>query len=81
MGVHGNDSTSQALWNDLYEAHADVVLNGHDHEYERFAPQTRARSLTRTASRSSWSAQGATGCTRSGVRSRIRWSDTMGTTV
>jgi acid phosphatase type 7 len=38
--AHGNDSTSQALWNDLYAAHADVVLNGHDHEYERFAPQT-----------------------------------------
>jgi hypothetical protein len=27
------------LWNELYNAHADLVLNGHDHDYERFAPQ------------------------------------------
>jgi hypothetical protein len=28
------------LWQDLYDAGADVVLNGHVHHYERFAPQT-----------------------------------------
>jgi chitodextrinase len=38
--VHGNDSSFDAFWRDLYAAHADVVLNGHDHEYERFGPQT-----------------------------------------
>jgi hypothetical protein len=27
------------LWQQLYAAHADVVLNGHDHIYERFDPQ------------------------------------------
>jgi acid phosphatase type 7 len=27
------------LWQDLYAAHADVVLAGHEHSYERFAPQ------------------------------------------
>ena len=27
------------LWRDLYKAHADLVLNGHEHSYERFAPQ------------------------------------------
>ena len=27
------------LWQDLYHAHADLVLNGHEHSYERFAPQ------------------------------------------
>ena len=27
------------MWNDLYAAGADVVLNGHEHNYERFAPQ------------------------------------------
>ena len=26
-------------WRILYEAGVDVVLNGHDHLYERFAPQ------------------------------------------
>jgi hypothetical protein len=28
-----------ALWNALYEYGADLVLNGHDHSYQRFAPQ------------------------------------------
>jgi PKD repeat protein len=28
------------LWDALYEAGADVIVNGHDHSYERFAPQT-----------------------------------------
>ncbi|HEX6655025.1 MAG TPA: alkaline phosphatase, partial [Candidatus Limnocylindria bacterium] len=26
------------MWQALYAAGADVVLNGHDHDYERFAP-------------------------------------------
>jgi acid phosphatase type 7 len=36
---HGSDSSFDPFWRDLYAAKADVVLNGHDHEYERFAPQ------------------------------------------
>ena len=27
------------FWRDLYAAHADLVLAGHEHSYERFAPQ------------------------------------------
>ena len=38
-GAHGNDLTVRPLWQALYEANADVVVNGHDHDYERFAPQ------------------------------------------
>jgi Calcineurin-like phosphoesterase len=30
----------QPLWQDLYAAGADVVLNGHAHNYQRFAAQT-----------------------------------------
>jgi hypothetical protein len=41
-GPHGNDATYQPFWDDLAAAGADVVLNGHDHIYERFAPQTSA---------------------------------------
>jgi hypothetical protein len=37
--AHGNDVTMKPLFQELYEAHADVVVNGHDHNYERFAPQ------------------------------------------
>ena len=36
---HGNDPEMRPFWQALYEANADVVLNGHDHDYERFAPQ------------------------------------------
>lgn len=36
-GDHGNEFGVAPLWNALYAARADVVLNGHDHDYERFA--------------------------------------------
>ena len=38
-GAHGNDLAVKPLFQALYEANADVVVNGHDHDYERFAPQ------------------------------------------
>jgi hypothetical protein len=37
--AHGNDPEMRPLWQALYDANADVVINGHDHNYERFAPQ------------------------------------------
>jgi hypothetical protein len=36
---HGNDLKVAPLWQALYEFGADVILNGHEHVYERFAPQ------------------------------------------
>jgi hypothetical protein len=41
-GAHGNNLQVQALWTALQDAGAELVLNGHDHDYERFAPQTPA---------------------------------------
>jgi acid phosphatase type 7 len=38
-GQQGADTGMRTFWQDLYNAGADVVLNGHDHDYERFAPQ------------------------------------------
>jgi hypothetical protein len=38
-GMHGATTETKPLWDALYEAGADVVINGHDHDYERFAPQ------------------------------------------
>jgi hypothetical protein len=38
-GTHGNDLVMKPLWDALYAANADLVVNGHDHDYERFAPQ------------------------------------------
>jgi hypothetical protein len=37
-GEHGNNSGMKTLWQDLYAAGAELVFNGHDHDYERFAP-------------------------------------------
>jgi hypothetical protein len=41
-GVHGNDVEVGPFWEQLVAAHADLVINGHDHDYERFAPQNAA---------------------------------------
>jgi hypothetical protein len=38
-GQHGNSPIMKPIWETLYEYGVDVVLNGHDHDYERFAPQ------------------------------------------
>ncbi|MDQ3870276.1 MAG: DNRLRE domain-containing protein, partial [Chloroflexota bacterium] len=35
-----DDAAYKTFWDALYQYGADVVLNGHDHTYERFAPQT-----------------------------------------
>lgn len=37
--AHGRDPELQPLWEILYRGGADVIINGHDHDYERFAPQ------------------------------------------
>jgi hypothetical protein len=41
-GEHGNDVSVWPFWDPLYRARADVVVNGHDHDYERFGPQDPA---------------------------------------
>lgn len=37
--AHGKDLEVKPLWDLLYQAGADVIISGHDHDYERFAPQ------------------------------------------
>ena len=39
-GPHGPTAEMDAFWRDLHAAGAEIVVNGHDHDYERFAPQT-----------------------------------------
>jgi len=36
---HGDDVEMTAFWQALYDFNTELVLNGHDHDYERFAPQ------------------------------------------
>ena len=39
-GGHGNNAQMRPAWQMLMSAGADLVLSGHDHDYERFAPQS-----------------------------------------
>jgi hypothetical protein len=39
---HGSDQTLQIVWQILYNAGAEAVINGHEHNYERFAPMNSA---------------------------------------
>ena len=58
------------LWQALYDAGADVVLNGHAHAYERFAPADRRRAPpTRRAASASSSSAPAAATSRASARS------------
>ena len=43
--AHGSDAELEPIWRALYEHRADVVLSGHEHNYERFAPQDSVGNL------------------------------------
>ena len=48
-----NNQNMQPLWDDLYAAGVDILLDGHDHIYERTAPDEvgrHARESTRRRS-------------------------------
>ena len=38
--THGNDLELKPLWQALYDGNVDIAVGGHDHDYERFGPQT-----------------------------------------
>ncbi|RPJ27481.1 MAG: DNRLRE domain-containing protein [Chloroflexi bacterium] len=42
---HGSDRKYQTVWQIFYEASAELVLNGHEHSYERFAPMNAAGEI------------------------------------
>ena len=46
--THGPATSMQALWDVLYAANADIVVNGHEHNYERFALQNPSGQLDTT---------------------------------
>jgi hypothetical protein len=41
-GQHGGSAFMQPIFATLHDAGAEIVLSGHDHDYERFAPQDPA---------------------------------------
>ena len=42
---HGPDPKYQDLWATLYNAGAELVINGHEHQYERFTPMNAAGAV------------------------------------
>ena len=46
--THGSSTATQALWQALYDNNADLVLSGHEHNYERFQPMTATGALDNT---------------------------------
>jgi hypothetical protein len=38
-GQHGSDETLEPMWRVLHDAGVELAIAGHDHDYERFAPQ------------------------------------------
>jgi hypothetical protein len=53
-GTHGSDSGISALWQALYDARAEILIAGHDHNYQRFAPMTAAGDLDRARGIRQW---------------------------
>jgi hypothetical protein len=47
-GLNGPNSKMRPAWNALYAAKADVIINGHDNDYERFARQMPDGTLNET---------------------------------
>jgi hypothetical protein len=43
--LHGGSPDVAPFWQALYEYGAELVVNGHEHNYERFAPQTPSGNL------------------------------------
>lgn len=39
-GSHGSQSSMRDIWKALHDSRVELVLSGHDHDYERFAPQS-----------------------------------------
>jgi hypothetical protein len=50
-GCHGSQSKVNTYWQAAVNGGADVVLNGHDHHYERFAPMNASGAQAATGVR------------------------------
>jgi hypothetical protein len=44
-GHDGDNTFMQPMWADLYNAGVEILLSGHSHDYERFAPQDASGNL------------------------------------
>lgn len=73
-GRHGDDDMTEGLWQALAKAGGDVVLFGHDHDYERMAPIDGMRAfVVGTGGRSLYAWPGSPG-----PHTEVRANDTYG---
>jgi hypothetical protein len=80
-GVHQNDPRMRDIWQALYDFGADVVVTGHDHDYEEFSRQTADGVLDANGIRQFVVGTGGTALRAFGViqpNSATRNSDTHG---
>jgi hypothetical protein len=73
-GPHGDNAMTEKLWRALSRAGADLVLEGHDHDYERIGPVDGIRSfVVGTGGRSLYVWPGSPG-----PHTEVRNNDTYG---
>jgi hypothetical protein len=83
-GHHGNNLTVAPFWNALYAARADIVLSGHEHNYERFALQDPSGRATPRGIRQFVVGTGGAGLLPFGSpkpNSQVRRSDRLGVLI
>jgi calcineurin-like phosphoesterase family protein len=69
-GSHRGTPEMQPLWTILHDADADLIINGHEHDYERFVPQTPAGAVD-SARGIPQIVAGTGGAVLRGIRSRL----------
>jgi hypothetical protein len=73
-GLHGNNAMTERFWAALSDAGADLILSGHDHDYERLSPVGGIRSfVVGTGGRSLYAWPGSPG-----PYTEVRANDTYG---
>jgi acid phosphatase type 7 len=77
---HGGDPLLEPLWAQLADSGVDVVLNGHDHDYERFAPRDAEGRVGRGPVEFVVGTGGHSlrGFTRTERGSEVRWDESVG---
>ena len=74
-GSHGDDDDVQDLWATLADSGAEMMLAGHDHDYERFTPMNAAGQADPNGMRMFVVGTGGTGLRSVGTSDRTEASD------
>jgi 3',5'-cyclic AMP phosphodiesterase CpdA len=79
---YGDDESVSPLWQVLQDAGVDVVLNGHEHSYERFAPQRDSGRATAEEGMAEFvvgtGGRDLRGFGEPKPNSEVRWNDSFG---